>query len=80
MGRNGIALVKRKRLKINEEFCKGCGLCILFCPNKSLQFKKGFNSKGFHPVILKGKCNFCAKCYIVCPDCAIEIEELEDKK
>lgn len=34
---------------IDEERCKGCGLCINACPKKVLSFSKKFNSKGYHP-------------------------------
>jgi len=67
----------KKILKINEEFCKGCSLCIKYCPKNSLSFKESFNRKGYHPVKWDPqKCNFCGICYIVCPDNAIEIVEV----
>jgi 2-oxoglutarate ferredoxin oxidoreductase subunit delta len=66
-----------KKLRIKEEFCKGCGFCINFCPDDALQFKNSFNSRGYHPVKWKGECSFCGRCYIVCPDYAIEIEDEE---
>lgn len=62
-----------KKVKIREEFCKACGFCILFCPDKALEYSSTFNKQGYHPVKWKGGCSFCGKCYIVCPDFAIEI-------
>ena len=30
-----------KRLIINEKWCKGCGICVAFCPKQVLVLKKG---------------------------------------
>ena len=38
------------KLTINEERCKGCGLCVRACPKKLLQISKTkLNAKGYHP-------------------------------
>ena len=38
------------KLTINEERCKGCGLCVRACPKKILQISKTkLNAKGYHP-------------------------------
>ena len=35
---------------INEERCKGCGLCVRACPKKIMQLSKSkLNAKGYHP-------------------------------
>lgn len=73
-----IKTKKIKRLKIRQEFCKECGLCINFCPDESLEYDEKFNSKGYHPIKWKGDCRFCGMCYTVCPDNVIEIEEYEE--
>ncbi|MCX5715626.1 MAG: ferredoxin family protein [Candidatus Omnitrophica bacterium] len=63
-----------KKVHIYEDFCKGCGLCVFFCPDKALSHQKKFNIKGFHPAKWKGSCSLCGKCFIVCPDFAIEVK------
>ena len=68
---------EKKKLILNEEFCKGCGFCISFCPDDALEFNNYFNSKGYHPVKWKGDCKFCGLCYMVCPDYVIEVAENE---
>lgn len=57
---------------ITEE-CKGCGLCISFCPRGVLQFSADSNSKGHHyPKLVKeGQCANCLLCYLICSDFAI---------
>jgi len=72
-----IEAKSRKKVIINESYCKECGLCIKFCPEKSIKIQTKFNEKGFHPAEWSGSCNFCGICYTVCPDFAIEITEDE---
>ncbi|HUU28730.1 MAG TPA: ferredoxin family protein [archaeon] len=65
------------RIKISS--CKGCGLCIDFCPFEVLGFSEGINQRGVQyavPRILE-KCSGCGICYTICPDAAIEVAELE---
>ncbi len=63
---------------INEELCKGCGLCVRACPKKIMQLSKSkLNSKGYHPseVTDMAACIACASCARTCPDVAIQIEK-----
>ena len=64
-------------IKINEVTCKGCGICIGFCPVKdllSIDHEK-VNAKGWNPVACadQDKCTSCALCALMCPDAAIEV-------
>ena len=63
------------KIKINKDKCKGCFLCIEFCPKKILVKGKGLNKKGFSFVEIKDQadCLGCAMCAIMCPDCCIEV-------
>ena len=39
------------KITINDDLCKGCGLCVGACPKKILELEKSrLNSKGYHPV------------------------------
>lgn len=62
---------------IDKERCKGCGLCIFFCPKKVIGQAKGFNQKGYTPAeVIEGKaeeCTGCTSCAIMCPDVAISV-------
>jgi 2-oxoglutarate ferredoxin oxidoreductase subunit delta len=66
-----------KRVIIDSEKCKSCGLCIEFCRKKALGKTKKVNTYGFYPVdeITLGVCNACGTCYLVCPDYAIKIRK-----
>ena len=37
------------KLYIEEKYCKGCGICIEFCPAKVLKTSKKMNSRGYFP-------------------------------
>ncbi len=57
---------------IKKDHCKGCELCIEFCPKSVLARSKGFNPKGYHyPVVTKDGCINCRLCVTVCPEYAI---------
>ena len=65
-------------LTINEERCKGCGLCVRACPKKLLVLSKHkLNSKDYHPAEITdmAACVACASCARTCPDAVIEIEK-----
>ena len=61
------------------ERCKGCGLCIEFCPREVLRESAAINAKGYHfPEIAPGKetsCVHCQFCTMICPEFAIYTEE-----
>ncbi len=62
----------RGRVLITKEWCKGCELCIEFCPKDVLARSKDFNPKGYHyPVVSKDECINCRLCVTVCPEFAI---------
>ena len=63
------------KIKIDEELCKQCGLCIEWCAKKIITSSKELNLKGYFPAVLtsKDKCTGCALCAIICPEVAIEV-------
>ncbi|MBN1259765.1 MAG: 4Fe-4S dicluster domain-containing protein [Anaerolineae bacterium] len=67
---------------IIPERCKGCQLCIEFCPQHVLQESANINAKGYHyPEIAPGKelaCVHCEFCTMVCPEFAIYTLELAE--
>ncbi|MCK5849710.1 MAG: 4Fe-4S dicluster domain-containing protein [Kiritimatiellae bacterium] len=77
-------MAKRYKLELNTELCKNCGLCIAWCPKNVLAVVKDkINSKGYPYVeaVSPDECIGCCNCTAVCPDCVIEIIELnEDSK
>ena len=62
---------------IDDRYCKGCGICIHFCPKHVLEVSKEVNSRGFFTpcVVDGGECTRCRQCELFCPDFAIFIVE-----
>ena len=64
------------RIIVNEDMCKGCGLCTTVCPYHLIQFTQHYNSKGYKPVILvdlERRCTGCTLCAMICPDAVITV-------
>jgi 2-oxoglutarate ferredoxin oxidoreductase subunit delta len=72
-------MAKKGKPVIDRERCKGCYLCVRACPVKVLEPDTKSNSGGVYPSFAKytEKCIACGGCYLVCPDAAIEVFELE---
>ena len=62
-------------IEIDEELCKGCHLCISFCPKDVISPSDKLNASGYSSVSFNdnGECTGCAICGIVCPEVAIEV-------
>ncbi len=62
-------------IEINQELCKGCQLCISFCPRDSIYLAEKVNAAGYLPAAFNGssECTGCAICTLVCPEAAIEV-------
>ena len=57
-------------IHIKLEYCKGCGICIEFCPTQVLGFEGGKVK-----VVNLEACIKCMFCELRCPDFAIAVEE-----
>jgi 2-oxoglutarate ferredoxin oxidoreductase subunit delta len=66
-------------ISINKDRCKGCSLCVNFCPVKILQLGESSNLMGYRNVVCldEGKCIGCQSCVRMCPDCVIGITKDE---
>jgi NAD-dependent dihydropyrimidine dehydrogenase PreA subunit len=64
--------MKREIIKIDEEKCNGCGLCIPSCPEGALQIIDGKAR-----LVSDLMCDGLGACIGECPEGAIEIEERE---
>ncbi|MDD5116780.1 MAG: 4Fe-4S dicluster domain-containing protein [Candidatus Omnitrophica bacterium] len=63
------------RIIINKDKCKGCFLCMSFCPKGLLKKSAKLNKRGLNFVEFSdsGDCVGCMQCAIICPDCCIEV-------
>ena len=61
---------KLRQHLINRDWCKGCGICVEFCPKKVLELDEQDKVIAARPQ----DCICCRLCELRCPDLAIEIE------
>ncbi len=68
-------MAAQKKLRINTDWCKGCGICAAFCPKHALEIvdEKVHKVEG-------ADCILCGQCELRCPDYAIYIEESEGEE
>jgi 2-oxoglutarate ferredoxin oxidoreductase subunit delta len=73
---------KRYKVEINNKLCKGCFICIRYCPMGVIAESDEIGELGYdlakveHPE----KCTGCRLCLLYCPDLAIAIAEEEGEK
>lgn len=71
------------RILIDQNRCKGCGLCTIACPRELVRIADDFNAKGYRPAAFvdpDGQCIGCANCAAMCPDVAIIVYRTEKQK
>lgn len=63
------------KIEVSKDRCKGCGLCIVACPFKLLEFSKDLNAQGDKYAVQNTaeKCTGCSFCGMICPDAAIDV-------
>jgi len=66
--------VRHGRVRVFSNWCKGCGLCIAFCPQKVFEANGNGRATVAHPEL----CTACDWCRLHCPDLAITVAYLEE--
>jgi 2-oxoglutarate ferredoxin oxidoreductase subunit delta len=62
----------RGRVTLFPNWCKGCNLCVEFCPTQVLEQSED----GYVTVAHSERCTACRWCELHCPDFAIFVQEL----
>jgi 2-oxoglutarate ferredoxin oxidoreductase subunit delta len=64
-------------IQIDRERCKGCALCVEFCPKGSIHVSDELNVKGYFVAVFDNgeECTACRSCAVMCPDAAIEVSK-----
>ena len=62
-----------KELVVNTEWCKGCGICVAFCPKGVLALEDKVK------IVNRDACILCGQCEQRCPDYAIYLAEKEEE-
>jgi len=66
------------QVKISKRFCKGCELCVAFCPAEVLEMSSRLGPSGVPYAVARAdrECTGCRNCAAMCPDAAIEIYQV----
>jgi 2-oxoglutarate ferredoxin oxidoreductase subunit delta len=65
----------RGQVFIYGRWCKGCHICVKFCPTGVLEM----DGSGDHPFVAHPeKCTACHFCDTHCPDLAIVVKRIKD--
>lgn len=66
---SGMGKKGEVKIDIVVNYCKGCEICVAFCPEKVLAMNREVAE-----VIDISKCNKCNICEYLCPDFSISVE------
>ena len=66
-------MIGRKKLELEESWCKGCGICAAFCPKQVLEIRKEKVA-----IVHPEQCISCGFCELRCPDYAIYLVNVEE--
>lgn len=61
----------KNKVTVYPDWCKGCGICVEFCPGKVLEL----NDQGKSTVVHEENCIRCGFCELHCPDFAIVVKD-----
>lgn len=61
----------------DKQWCKGCGICIHYCPKNVLEISEQRSAGGYRMPYAKEpeKCIGCRTCERLCPDLCIDIQD-----
>ena len=73
--KGGIPKAEQERfdVAIYRAWCKGCGICVAFCPKEVLSM----DERGEPQVTGPERCTGCTWCELRCPDFAISVKKRE---
>jgi 2-oxoglutarate ferredoxin oxidoreductase subunit delta len=71
----------KANVRVIEERCKGCRICIEVCQAEVLGTSDAANRAGHHPpcILNMDACTFCGLCEMLCPDFAIFVTPEESE-
>ena len=64
----------RGEVQVFDNWCKGCGICIAFCPQQVFEVNGDGRPRIAHPE----KCTGCHWCDTHCPDLAIVVRRIDE--
>ena len=78
---SGAVKVKNRSfaVEIDQEWCKGCYICVDVCPVEGIFYiEQEVSDKGFRRVGAANmeKCTGCMLCELLCPDLAVFVKDI----
>jgi len=66
-------------IEVDENLCKGCSICVVFCRRNVYKMSDKLDKKGVHlpAPVNEEECRKCKICAIFCPELAITVIEEE---
>lgn len=64
----------QNKLYVNDKWCKGCGVCVQYCPKKVLELQHGKVK-----ILRPDDCSKCGLCEQRCPDYAIFLRRKDNE-
>lgn len=68
--------LETRPVRVFEEWCKGCGICVSFCPKDVLALSHHGKAYVAHPQ----RCIQCRLCEQLCPDFAVSVKPKDKAK
>ena len=71
------------RVTIDENRCKGCGVCVSECPPEILELSRArLNTIGYPPIVVTDMalCTGCGVCAVLCPDVVFTVYRQPPRK
>jgi 2-oxoglutarate ferredoxin oxidoreductase subunit delta len=67
---------KQYIIHIDEDFCKGCNICVEMCATDVFTISTQINSKGYYVPVptYAERCGGCMICELSCPELAVILE------
>lgn len=62
------------RVRVFSDWCKGCGICVAFCPGRVFEIGKDGKAK----VVREEECLNCGFCEMHCPDFAVSVRPRDE--
>ncbi len=64
---------QKGKVTVKSEWCKGCNICVAFCPKGVLALQKNVSVP-----VKPEECIGCKLCELRCPDYAITVEVVKE--
>ncbi|MGI6097498.1 MAG: 4Fe-4S binding protein [Dethiobacteria bacterium] len=68
-----VKATPKAEVTIKKDWCKGCGICVHYCPKGVLAMSENLKAEVKNPE----ECTGCGNCEIYCPDFAVSLRRIQ---